>query len=707
MPQSTILLAIKEFVDTHPDFPADYFNAEHRATTGFFGTKVYLVKEENGWTLAELNYLHLLVRQFSSILTFGYLKLYGNIDMNNFQSEIQPLPYETDISDKTRRLYEDLMTKALGPDAAWVDEINSATSDTFDEQSPLLIEPIKEIQEKIVPVDQQSQTLMESISEESQEETNTVDAPQALMDDVTSEEQEEIATIDEQPLSLMQIINKERQEKNVAVRKVMENKVLAIAKADYKNLFHGIDQMTNEQRASLVRLLSPDVKLSLGIWNGVMHHGKAFQLSARENVRTWIPAIIQALSLEQLTEACNDIKFWEVVDLFPEQVGTVLSLQQWTCIIENNKKSDSIVKLMLALPVDEMLYDKLLVACGRVPIDFGKELGMSMLISKLNRYLKAHKDERSTEVLTRAMKRPPSRRVTVSVSTPLNRKDHRSLTQPNLHLIKEKTPSRTVSFITPTNITSANYPRPPQWEDGEFYHVVNNLSQNVDNLKKAKILFWQLLERFPKEAGAEAQDLCQRSLKYLIRHYPPSVLEQMDGLNEVELQRFLTILEQTDAALIVGVWDSLMASARELGFSNELFARNKAQRILKHVSPQQLAASVSEDKLWAVLGHYPDLAGLLFTAEHLKILAAHRKAPMILAKIIADLPLNHDLGDKLAVICPHMVKDPMLEMQIAAKIRWYSANINKTKASELQRVIDEAGGVQEMDENSSTVFSYG
>jgi hypothetical protein len=702
MSQSTILLAIKEFVDTHPSFPEDYFSTSHRMATGFWGNKVYLVREENGWALVELNFLHLLMRQFSSILNLGHFESYGNIAMNSFRSEMHPLPYDENISNQVKHLYEGLMTKALGPDRAWTDKVNNDLGDLFDEQSqPLIEHSNRESLVEIDSTDEQSPLLMKRINQEKPVEIDIVDKrSKPVMEPINQESQVETDAIDMEPLSLMEILNKESQEKNSAVRNIMQKKTLAIAKANYKDFFHNIDQMTNEQRASLIRLLSSDVKLSLGIWNGIMHHGKAFQLSTREKVSTWILTIIQALTLEQLKEACKDSKFWEVVGLFHTEVGAALSLEQWTCIIENNKESDLIVKLMLSLPVNELLYDKLLVACGRIPIDFGKELGMKMLISRLNRYLKAQKDERSTDVLTQALKKAPPRMVTAP--TPLNNKAPHSVTQPNLRLTAEKELPRPASVY----VTPVKHPRPPQWKDEDFYNTVNNLSQNVGNLEKAQILFWQLLGRFLKEANTEEQNHCQKSLKYLIRYYPDSVFGQIDGLNEHELQLFLTALEQTDPALIIGVWDALMGSARELGFSNELFARNKAQRILKHVSPQQLAASVFEDKLWAVLRHYSDLAGLLFSAAHLKVLVPGMRNPEILAKIISDLPLNDDLGDKLAVICPHMVKDTMLEMQMAAKILWYSAHVNKNEASELQRIIDGALHAKGLDENTTIAFSF-
>ncbi len=718
MPQNTILLAVKEFVDAHPDFPEDYFNVDH-VNTGFFGTTVYLVKDESGWTLVELNFFQLLMYQFSYILSLFFPVSQVNLDINSFRSEMQPVPYEEGIPNKIKHLYEGLMTKILGPNMAWASEVINDTRDTGDEQTLPLLETInQESPIESETLDEPPQPLMETINQENPIESSVVDGPpQPLMETLNQENsiessmvdeppqslidiesQEPDNTFDDQPQSLMEIINKESPDNNPAVRETLQKKFLAIAKVSYKDLFHNLDQMTNEQRASLVRLLSLDVKLSLGIWNGVMHHGKAFQLSTREHVRSWIPTIIQALSLEQLIEACNDTKFWEVVDLFPEQVGAVLSLDQWKCIIEHNKESDSIVKLMLSLPVNEMLYDKLLVACGRIPIDFGKELGMKMLISKLNRYLKAHKDERSTDVLTKALRKAPPR---IVLPPRLNRKEHHSLTEPHIHLAKTgENLSRPASFSI--SMPPASRPATPQWKDEEFCNVVKNLSQNVDTLEKAKMFFWGVSDRFSKEADTEVQNLCQKSLNYLIRYYPASVFGQIDRLNEFELQRFLMVLEQTDPALIVGIWDALMASSRELGFSNELFARNKAQRVLKYVSPQQLAACISEDKLWAVLRHYSDLAGLLFSAEHLKILAPHMKEAFVLAKIVSDLPLDDDLGDKLAVICPFMIKDPMLEMQMAAKIRWYGTHINKNKARELQNVIDDAMDVKE---DISKVFS--
>ena len=79
--------------------------------------------------------------------------------------------------------------------------------------------------------------------------------------------------------------------------------------------------------------------------------------------------------------------------------------------------------------------------------------------------------------------------------------------------------------------------------------------------------------------------------------------------------------------------------------------------------------------------------------------------PAILAKVISDLPMNKDLGDKLAVICPYMVKNAVLELQMTSKITWYSANIDKGRALELQKMVNDALAVKINDVDSLTALS--
>jgi hypothetical protein len=632
MSQETVLLAVQAFIKSHPDFPDDYFQTKHRANTGRFGKKVYLSKIGNGWKLVELNYIQRFFRRSLLILSFGAIKLYGDLYLNRTKLFMQPNANVSTFSNKAISLYEGLMSKAFGLGKA---PANSRTN----------------IKKDNLWVRSESNA---SFFHESQ-------------------------SFNKQQTLLMQIIDKERIEKNNKVRLTMQKTVVAIAQKHYKSLFQGIDQLTNNQRSSLIHLLNADTKLSLGIWNGVMYHGKSFQQSTIENVRSWIPGIINALSLEQLKVACKDNKFWEVIELFPHEVGTALSLEQWKCMLKYKPDAELIVKLMLQFPVDNLLYDKLLLAAGKIPIDFGKELGIQMLISRLGRYLVDKQDKRSIDVLTKGLKIAPRKSVTaITMFNTSNKTESPSVSAAPIRLLP-------LVNVVARATTS-------QWENEKFNQVANDLRNTVTDLKNAQLLFWELLPRFSSVDNKELSR-CKQCLVFLIRYYPASVFPQMDDLSETEIQQFLTAIELTDAALITGVWDNLMLGASEFGFNNESMATTKAQRVLKYVTPQQLSACVNDNKLWAVLRHYSDLVGNTFSAQHFKVLAPNMNEPVTMAKIIADLPLNNDLVDKLAAICPYMTRNASLEMQMSSKIYWVSANINKNWAQDLQKMVDVALGV--------------
>ncbi len=648
MPHKTVLLAVKEFVDTHKDFSEDYFSTEHRPTIGFFNSKVYLSKVATGWQLVELNPVQIFMHRLTSIISFGFYQGYGSIAMSSFKSEMLPSPKDESIGSKIKRLYEALMTKALGRDKAWTTKIDNSKTD--------------------LDIDDRTTSYATD---------NKKDDP-----------------IFKNPVSLTEMIDRESYETNPEIRAFMQKKVHEIALNDYKNFFHSIDEWTNTQRASIVRLLSNDTKLSLGIWDGVMHHGKAFDMSTREYVRTWIRDLIRALSLEQLKIACSSVKFWEVVGLFPEEMGAVLSVEQWQSIIDNNKDADLIGRVMLTLPVDDLLYDKLLMACGKIPIDFGKEFAMNNLIIRLSRYLKENNDSRPIKVLTDALKKAPVRKA------PLQR----ASTVATITTRRDTTYTRAASSYIPPTVQEAipTHSSEPQWGEEEFADVASNLEQRVKSKEEAKTFFWEVLCRF----ATPDWSLPQASLKYLIRHYPESVFGQIDDMSGQEFKGFMVVLEQTQPKSVVGVFDSLMTSTKQLGFSNELFARNKAHRILECMTPELLKACITEDKLRAALEHYADIAGSTFGKYHLQIIASKMNNPFVLSKIVSNFPLDENLGDRLAVICSHMVKDDKLLLQVKAKLIWLGINVDKNRANDLDSMIERVlNPITEEDEVSGNALS--
>lgn len=343
---NTIILAIKAYIKQHPHVPDNYFHTPHRRNTGWFGNKIYLVRENNSWLLRELNFFQLALRKALLIVTFGFYDYYGDISMRRFKSLMQS-ENQGNCTTQVQKLYTGLMKSAARFGTPWKDK------------TPKLKENTVWIH------------------------TNS---------------------LKEQHTLIMEMINSEPHTHHAAMYAEMQKKMVAIGHAHYKTLFHSIDRMSPQQRASLVRLLNNDVKLSLGIWTGIMHHAKTFQQSTRENVRGWIEDFIHALSIDQWRAACQDAKFWEVVGLFPSEVSAALSVQQWQCMIEQQTDSELVLKIMLKLPVDDALYDKLLLAANRLTFEFREELGMRMLINQLRDHLKSTHSNRSIDALENAFK---------------------------------------------------------------------------------------------------------------------------------------------------------------------------------------------------------------------------------------------------------------------------------------------------------------
>lgn len=633
MPANTILDAIKEFIDVHPDCPENYFDV--KKTYGFFNKKIYLSRQGDVWKLVELSAFNLMIRKIISLLSWGTITTYGDIEPDSFKHDIYPVSNDESYSVKIKHLYESLIAKLLGEGRAWVK-----------------VSPPCEIAPHV-----------------------SVETPELVSVEVFLP----------QDLSCTDILNAEPQINNELVRQEMQKRIIAIAKKQYQELFHSINHMTDDQRASLIRLLNADTSLSLGIWDGIMHHGKEFQLSSREKVHSWIPAIIKALSIDQLKAAVVDNKFWAVVDLFFAEIGPALSVAQWTCIIENNTHAELLVKLMLSLPIDDSLYDKLEVACGKVPVDLKNELGMSMLISKLGRFLKDSQDDRTTEILSQRLKQAP-KKPTIARPKLIS---HASWSVPGSNVPKLSITARSVS-VSAINVPAViKTPRPvtADWDHQTFTQTIENLAQHIDSFEKAKTLFWVILERFI--AHQEDKALCQKALKYLIRHYPDSVFGQIDLMTEHELQCIIASINTIDPFAIVGLWDTLMADSSKFGFTNETMAINKVKRVLKYITTEQLTASRDDNKLWALLRHHSNSAANSFGAGHLKILASTMKDPSTLAKIVSNLPLDNELGDKLAAILPHVISDSALEMQVTAKILWYRTHVDRSRAEALQNILDE------------------
>lgn len=325
MAYQTIMAAIKAYIDQHPNTPANYFQKKPRVAVGWFNKKIYLVKQHNGWELKALNSWQLAWRRMLLILTFGQYDCYGNISLRSFHRDVKRTVV-AHCTQTIQKLFQGLITLA----------------------------------------EQFAQTKLEKVTK-THDQRDMVRAESFKVHEST----------------MLSIIDDEPHEKNAHTRLTLQHNLITLGHRHYKVLFHAIDKMTHQQRTSLVRLLSSDVTLSLGIWTGVMHYGKSFQQSTREQVRTWIPGLIQALSIDQFTAACLDAKFWEVVELFPTEVSCALSLAQWQALVDTRIDSALVLKIMLKLPVDESLYGKLLYAAQGIAFDAKDELGIKMLINQL------------------------------------------------------------------------------------------------------------------------------------------------------------------------------------------------------------------------------------------------------------------------------------------------------------------------------------
>lgn len=616
MLHKSILYALKEYIDLHPDTSEFYFK---KSKNEFLETKIYLTRIHDHWDFIQLNALQRFMHKTLLILSFGYYELYGTLDLNRLKPYIKRESYDRSFSDKVIRIYENLLTKIFG-----------GSEDLIDEDTQSSVE--------------ESQSSVE-------ESTQSYDH-----------------------MSQIELLKHSITEKNHENIKLIQRIIISAARTNPFELFGKLDEMSDDERISLVRILSLDLKCTEALWNGIMTHGKAFQLSTRLEVARWLPSIIRTLTLDQIKASSNNFKFWAVVDDFIKEFSSSLSIEQWECIVNNNPNNELLGKLMINFPVDGLLYDKLKIACGKIPIDFGKEFTMVTLLSNLKRYQERHNDHRSLDDLKKAINKAPKKQQLLQ----------KAKTEPRFKVQLQTAPIyRTQSLVEVHKVTR---PSQSKWV-GELFDQALNNPKIIDTSEEASSFFWAWIEKLPLSNEGDNQEKFKICLSYLIRHYPNSVFDNIDEFKADELSYFLKTLETTKASYIVHVWDSIIKSAKELSFTDQQFARNKAQRILNHVSPQLIAGAVSSDKLWAVLRYYPDLAGQVFSKSHIELLAESMMDTEVLAKMVTHIPHDKDLGEKLKMICIYMVPCPVLELSMNVKISWYSQNVDEKEATELSQII--------------------